>query len=605
MFLRKVRPRGRGSKPVYWELVESYRSARGSRQRTIAYLGKLSGKELNGWQKLSSRLEGVSPLPELFAPSVAGEASEVEVVDLKDIRLQRLRGFGDVYLAWTLWRMLGLDLLLGQCMPTGREQVSWAVVSAILCIARFCSPRSELHIEKHFYPGSALEDLLGIEPAKVHTDRLYAGLDELLKQKKTIEQHLRQRLGQLFELSYEVLLYDLTSTYFEGLCDGNPMARRGYSRDSRGDCVQVVIALIVTTDGYPLGYEGFDGNTADSTTVQRIIEKVESEHGKAQRIWVMDRGNVSAANLAFIRDRGGKYIVGTPKALLRKVQGQITQEGWQKVREGIEVRIVKLDGADASEGSASASETLILCRSDDRITKESAMLERFVKRMEQGLEKLSKSANSGRLKDLDQAHQRLGRLQEKNWRASGCFTVSITPIDPPAGKAKLQVSWTRDEKAKQDLCGCYLLRTNLDEPDPVKLWQQYIQLVDAEWAFRISKDELELRPIWHQTADRVQAHILVCFIAYAMWKTLSGWMQSSGLGEAPRSLLQELSAIKSGDVVLPTRNSDGRPGPTLVVRCVTRPDEHQAVLLNRLGLKMPNQLTRFCLQEKEASMSGL
>ena len=599
MFLRKVRPRGRGSKQVYWELVESYRSAKGSRQRTIAYLGKLSRKELNGWQKLSARLDGQSPpLPELFAPSVADDASEVEVVDLKDIRLQRLRGFGDVYLAWMLWRMLGLDLLLGQSMPAGREQVSWALVSAILCIARFCCPSSELHIEKHFYPASALEDLLGIENEKVHTDRLYAGLDELLKQKKTIEQHLRQRLGQLFELSYDVLLYDLTSTYFEGLCAANPMAKRGYSRDSRGDCVQVVIALIVTTDGYPLGYEVFDGNTADSTTVQQIVEKVESEHGKAKRIWVMDRGNVSQANLSFIRDRGGKYIVGTPKALLWKVQGQITRDGWQQVREGIEVRIVKLDGADVTE-------TLILCRSDDRIAKESAMLERFVKRMEQGLEKLQKSARSGRLKHLDQAHQRLGRLQEQNWRASGCFTVSITPIDPPQGKAKLQVQWTRDEKAKQDLCGCYLLRTNLEEPDPVKLWQQYIQLVDAEWAFRISKDELELRPVWHQTADRVKGHILVCFIAYAMWKTLSGWMQASGLGEAPRSLVQELSTIKSGDVVLPTRNPNGTLGPDLVVRCVTRPDEHQAVLLSRLGLTMPNQLTRFCLPKEEASMSVL
>jgi transposase len=600
MFLRKVRPRGRGkSKQVYWELVESYRSAKGSRQRTIAYLGKLSHKELSGWQKLSSRLAGDSPpLPQLFSSTPADDVSEVELVDLKDIGLQRLRSFGDVYLAWTLWRMLGLDLLLGQSMPGGREQVPWAMVAAILCIARFCRPSSELHIEKHFYPASALEDLLGIQSQKVHTDRLYAGLDELLQHKKTIEQHLRQRLGQLFELSYDVLLYDLTSTYFEGQCAGNSMAKRGYSRDSRGDCVQVVIALIVTTDGYPLGYEVFDGNTADSTTVQQIIEQVESEHGKAKRVWVMDRGNVSAENLRFIRDRGGKYIVGTPKALLRQVQGQITKEGWRQVREGIEVRLVKLDGADASE-------TLILCRSDDRIAKESSMLERFVKAMEQGLEKLSKSASSGRLRDLAAAHQRLGRLQEKNWRACGCFTVSITAIDQPVGKATLQVSWTKDEKAKQDLCGCYLLRTNLDEPDPVKLWQQYIQLVDAEWAFRISKDELELRPIWHQKANRVKGHILVCFIAYAMWKTLSGWMQTSGLGEAPRSLVQELSTIKSADVVLPTRSADGSAGPTLVVRCVTRPDEHQAVLLNRLGLTMPNQLTRFCLATQEVSMSAL
>ena len=416
MYLRKVRPRGRGSKQVYWELVESYRTAKGSRQRTVAYLGKLSRKQLNGWQKLSGRLNGRHPpLPGLFDPPVAeDEGSEVELVDLKNLRLQRLRRFGDVYLAWVLWRMLGLDELLAAKMPAGRQAVPWATVAAILCIARFCRPSSELFIEKHFYPSSALEDLLGVEASQVHTDRLYAGLDELLQQKKTIEQYLRQRLGQLFELSYDVLLYDLTSTYFEGQCSANPQAKRGYSRDSRGDCVQVVIALIVTTDGYPLGYEVFDGNTADSTTVQRIIQKVEAEHGKAKRIWVMDRGNVSEANLAFIRQRGGKYIVGTPKALLRKVQGQITDEGWQQVREGIEVKLVKLPGGDASQ-------TLILCRSEDRIAKELAMLDRFTKPMEAGLEKLAKSARSGRLRDVEIAHQRLGRLQEKNWRAAGMF----------------------------------------------------------------------------------------------------------------------------------------------------------------------------------------
>jgi len=594
MYLRKVRPRGRGRKQVYWELVESYRTAQGSRQRTIAYLGKLSGKELGGWQKLSDRLNGQgSSLPGLFEASVADETCEVERVDLKDLRLQRLRRFGDVYLAWVLWRMLGLDALLGGQMPQGRHEVPWATVAAILCIARFCRPGSELFIEKHFYPSTALDDLLGVDAEKVHTDRLYAGLDELLKQKKAIEQHLRQRLGQLFELSYDVLLYDLTSTYFEGQCAANPMAKRGYSRDSRGDCPQVVIALIVTTDGYPLGYEVFDGNTADSTTVQQIVQKVESEHGKANRIWVMDRGNVSEANLAFLRERGGQYIVGTPKARLRKVQGQITAEGWRQVREGIEVKLVKLSEADASE-------TRVLCRSEDRITKESAMLERFVKRMEEGLATLKKSAQSGRLGELEVAHQRLGRMQEKNWRAAACFDVTITPIERPEGKARLLVQWKQDEQAKRDLCGCYRLRTNLGEPDAVKLWQQYIQLVDAEWAFRISKDELELRPIWHQTKARVQGHLLVCFIAYAMWKALGGWMQASGLGEAPRPLVEELSNIKSGDVVLPTRNPDGSAGPTLVVRCVSRPEEHLAVLLSRLGIQVPNQLTRFCLMQTNA-----
>jgi len=611
MYLRKVRPRGRGKRQVYWELVESYRTARGSRQRTVAYLGKLGRKEIGGWQKLRGQLNGQArPLPGLFdEPGDEGESSSFELVDIKRVAVQRLRNFGDVYLGWTLWRMLGLDVLLSGQMPAGREQVAWSTVAAILCIARFCRPSSERHIEKHFYPQSALEDLLGVDPALVHTDRLYAGLDQLLPMKKAIEKHLHQRLGELFDLGYDVLLYDLTSTYFEGQCAANPMARRGYSRDSRPDCPQVVIALIVTTDGYPLGYEVFDGNTADSTTVQQIVTRVEQEHGQANRIWVMDRGNVSEKNLEFIRGRGGQYIVGTPKAMLRQVQGQVSEQGWQEVREGIEVKTVRRpaseeDRNDANKGNA--PETLILCRSQDRVNKESAMLGRFTSKLEQGLKKLQAAAASGRLKDPAMANRRLGRLLEKNWRASACFQVDIHPLPEAAGKMKLQITWTRNEQAKLALCGCYLLRTNLPDPDPAQLWRQYIQLADAEWAFRISKDELELRPIWHQHADRVQGHILICFIAYALWKTLAGWMHAAGLGDAPRPLVEELSTIKSADVLLPTRQPPGNtPGPTLVARCVTRPDAHQQVLLDRLGLSIPNQLKRFHLEEATTQQSGI
>jgi transposase len=561
-------------------LLESYRSAKGSRHRVVAYLGKLGRKELNGWEKLSAKLEGrPSRLPGLFEPD--DDVGEVASVDLKNVHLTNVREFGQVYLAWVLWRMLGLDELLSRQMGRGLEEVPWHVTASILCIARFCQPSSELHIERHFYPKSALEDLLHVPASMVQTDRLYRGLDHLLKHKKAIEQHLRQRLGQLFDLRFDILLYDLTSTYFEGRCAANDMAKRGYSRDNRGDCPQVVIALIVTTDGYPLGYEVFAGNTADSTTVQGIVEKVEQEHGKSQRIWVMDRGNVSAVNLSFIRERGGQYIVGTPKAMLRQVQGELTDQGWQQVREGIKVKIVPC------EGKLDATETLVLCKSDDRVSKESAMLDRFVNKMEEGLKAMKKSADAGRLRDANVAHERLGRLQEKNWRAAACFNVKIEPKDK-----SLHITWTKDEQKKRELCGCYLLRTNTTETDPVKLWQQYIQLVDAEWAFRITKDELELRPIWHHNKDRVQAHILVCFIAYVMWKTLGGWMKTSSLGDSPRELLEELTAVKTGDVILPTRSIDGSAGPHLMIRCVTRPDPHTDVLLNRLGIDLPRQLKR-------------
>jgi transposase len=579
-------------------LLESYRSAKGSRHRVVAYLGKLSAEEVSGWEKLAARLDGKPPAaPGLFDPPPSGGSDGlcdpcdgVESVDLKNIRLQNIREFGQAYLAWTLWRVLGLDDLLTGSMPRGHEDVPWSVTAAILCIARFCHPSSELYIERHFYPKSALEDLLGVGPGQVQTDRLYRGLDHLLEHKQAIEQHLRRRLGRLFDLSFDVLLYDLTSTYFEGGCADNDMAKRGYSRDGRPDCPQVVIALLVTSDGYPLGHEVFDGNTADSTTVQEIVEKVEAGHGKANRIWVMDRGNVSEANLSFLRGRGGQYIVGTPKAMLRQVQGELSNDGWREVREGIKVKFVKCRDGDRVE----TTETLVLCRSEDRVSKESAMLDRFIERMEEGLAAMSRSAESGRLRDVQAAGERLGRLQEKNWRASGCFDVTIEEKGGEGGR--LSITWVKDEQRKRDLCGCYLLRTNTAETDPVKLWQQYIQLADAEWAFRITKDELGLRPIWHQTEDRVRAHILVCFIAYAMWKTLGGWMKAGGLGDSPRELLEEMAAVKSGDVVLPTRNADGSPGATLLIRCVTRPDKHVEVLLNRLGIDLPNHLKRHRLQ---------
>ena len=584
MFLRRISPRGKGRRQEYWALLESYRTAKGSRHRVVAYLGKLSAKEISGWQKVACGVDGKSlPGPGLFDPPNGDDVGEVASVDLKNIRLQNVREFGQVYLAWVVWGMLGLDQALVGLMPRGLEEVPWSVTAAILCISRFCHPSSELFIERHFYPKSALEDLLHVPAARVQTDRLYRGLDHLLAQKKAVEMHLRRRLGELFDLSFDILLYDLTSTYFEGQCAANDMAKRGYSRDGRPDCPQVVIALIVTTDGYPVGYEVYDGNTADSTTVLEIVEKVEAEHGKAKRIWIMDRGNVSQSNLSFIRERGGQYIVGTPKALLRQVKGELTSEGWKEVREGIKVKTVQCQDPDKLD----ATETLVLCRSEDRVGKESAMLDRFIKRMEEGLAALKKSADAGRLRDAATAHERLGRLQEKNWRAASCFDVNIEEKN-----GKLSIKWTCNEQAKRDLCGCYLLRTNIAEPDPVKLWQQYIQLVDAEWAFRITKDELELRPIWHQNKERVQGHILVCFIAYAMWKTLGGWMKAAGLGDSPRELLEEMAAVKCGDITLPTRTADGRPDATLLIRCVTQPDAHTAVLLNRLGIDLPNHLRR-------------
>jgi hypothetical protein len=593
MFLKRMTRRVGRKRLAYWALVESVRRQRGPRQRVVAHLGELRAGEENGWAKLAGHLDRQErPAVSLFDPPASGEPSHDAhaEVNLRGIRLTNLRDFGDVWLGWGLWRLLKLDELLGGLMTVGQEDVPWAVVAAILVIGRFCEPSSEMHIEDTWYPRTALEDLLGVAAEKVHTDRLYDGLDELLGHKEAIEKHLKARLGDLFELSYEVLLYDITSTYFEGECLGNPMALRGYSRDSRPDCKQVCIGLIVTDEGMPLGYEVFAGNTGDSTTVQQMVEQIEGQYGRANRVWVLDRGMVSEKNLAFIRERQGFYLVGTPKAMLRRFEAHLTEKDWTEVRPGVEVKRVA--------GAEGTGETFILARSRDRVAKEKAMHGRFVGRLEEGLRKLAASAASGRLKDAAVANRRLGRLVKTNWRASKAFEVTVAPIAEPMGKARLAVTWTKNPQWSEWNAlseGCYLLRTNLTETDPAVLWKRYIQLTEAEWAFRITKDELAIRPIWHHKAERVKGHILVCFLAYVLWKTLGQWMKASGLGAAPRTVVEELARIKSGDVILPTRGPDGRPGATLRLRCVTNADEHQQVLLSRLGLTLPKRLR--CLEE--------
>jgi len=586
MFLKRLGRRKNGKDHTYWALVESYRTAQGSRHRVVAYLGELKKNEQNGWTQLGRRLSGEArPPPSLFDPPHVNDPSDDEpvLVRLKDIRLDRLRDFGDVWLALGLWRLLKLDVLLSERMPRGDEDVPWPVVAAILAIARFCEPSSELHIADTWYRRTALDDLLGVTVEQVHTRRLYEGLDQLLPHKEAIEKHLKERLGDLFDLKFDLLLYDVTSTYFEGECKSNPMAKRGHSRDNRPDCLQVCIGLVVTTDGIPLGYEVFDGNKHDSTTVENIVKAMEEKYGKANRVWVMDRGMVSAKNLAFLRERQGSYIVGTPKAMLRQFEPHLASKDWHEVQGGVEVKLVP--GPDGDE-------TFVLSRSADRRAKEKAMHERFVERMEKQLQKLQASAESGRLQDEAVAHQRLGRLKERYWRAGAAFEVKISAIPNPTGKARMSITWMRNARWGEwnSLSeGCYLLRTNLNDLDPGTLWKRYIQLTEAEWAFRITKEELAIRPIWHQKKDRVLAHILVCFLAYVLWKTLAQWMAGAQLGDAPRTLVEEFAKIKSGDVLLNAQRPGG-PENHIRVRCVTTPDKAQKVLLHRLGLALPQRL---------------
>jgi transposase len=463
-------------------------------------------------------------------------------------------------------------------MPEGREGVPWKDVAALLVMARFCESSSELKIETTWYGRSAGEDLLGIPEEQVNTDRLYRGLDQLLPHKETLEKHLKERLGQLFEVKFDVLLYDVTSTYFEGQCLANPMAQRGHSRDQRYDCKQVCIALVVTTEGLPLGYEVFDGNRVDVTTVEDMVEAIEAKYGAANRVWVMDRGMVSEDNLEFLRERNALYLVGTPKSMLKRFERELVDQGWEEVQSGLEVKLC---------ASPEGQETFVLCRSMDRRAKEEAMHQRFAERIEKRLVKMqSRLEHAKRRLDQNRLERQIGRILERNSRAGGAFEIRLQEDASLKGGVKL--TWTRKPEWAQWAAlseGCYLLRTNLVDKDPRELWKTYTQLTDAEEAFRSLKTDLGIRPIYHQTEQRVKAHILVAFLAYVLRRTLAEWMRGSELGNAPQPVIDEIKRIKSMDVVLQTD-----AGRDVRLRCVATPEMPLKILLDHLGLKLPRRL---------------
>ncbi|HLJ97810.1 MAG TPA: IS1634 family transposase [Gemmataceae bacterium] len=581
MYLRRCHRAKDGKRHAYWALVKSVRTAKGPRQEVVAYLGDLDEAGRLGVQQVSGGDR--QPLhPELFSATAAPAEPRWVEVDLSAVRVERTREFGGPWLALQIINKLGLRKVLDELMPAGREDVPWAVMAMVLVICRLCDPSSELRIAEHLFGRSALADLLGVASDKVNDDRLYRALDALLPHKQSLEKHLKQRLGELFDLKYDLLLYDVTSTYFEGQAQANPQAQRGYSRDNRADCKQVCIALVVSRCGMPVGYELFAGNKADVTTVQEVVTAMEDRYGKARRVWVMDRGMVSAANIEFLKEGGRQYIVGTPRSMLRKYEKQLMASDWDLVHEGLEVkRCTDPDGGSA--GKASATETFILCRSADRRAKEKAMHERFEKRIEEGLSSLEKMAGRRSMTAVQLSH-RVGRLMGQNTRAAGGFKTEVTA--DANGRATL--TWERigDWQNWASLSeGCYLLRSNVSDWSASDLWRTYMQLSEAEGAFRIHKSDLSLRPVWHQKQERVQAHVLVCFLAYVLWKTLSQMCKTAGLGDEPRKVLDELATIQTVDVVLPTRC-----GLEIRKRCVAKPTEHQAILLHRLGLTLPRHL---------------
>src|SRR5579864_5246246 len=598
MFLRSHQRRKDGKGHTYWSVVETVRTADGPRQRRLCYLGELNSSAQARWLKTIEVFneQGESAQLKLFPSEVEPPANDPQVarILLSRVRLERSRQFGASFLGLELWKRLELDRFFEQAVDDKKADVPWSHVAALLAINRLCAPGSELAIEQRWYSSTALDDLLGIEEGKINDTRLYRCLDRILPHKTKLEQHLKQRYGELFGAEFDVLLYDLTSTYVEGAAENNPMMRRGYSRDHRPDCEQMVIALIVNSEGFPFSYETFDGNRADVSTMETILRMVERKYGQARRIWVFDRGVVSEENLQSIRRRGGQYLVGTPRSQMKQFEAELLKDDWIQVRPEVEVKKVAIPQGE---------ETYILCRTQGRQEKEKAMRSRFSNRMEDALQRLARTIETGRLKDRNKMERRLGRIQATHPQVNDLYEVAVR--ETPQG-VRLHWAIKEDRQLWRGLReGAYLLRTNLQAGTAEELWSRYMQLTEAEASFRALKSELSIRPLFHQKEPRVKAHVMVAFLGYALWVTLKHLLKrrsqivpqpsASGVNNTqPLSAMKTLallSTLQSADIVLPT--TDGRE---IRLRRITEPTPEQKALLQHLGLSLPEwfEMNRKC-----------
>ena len=593
MFLRTHSRTKDGKDHTYWSLVETIRTPDGPRQKTLCYLGELNSSAQARWWKTVEVFneQGEAQQLKLFPSHVEPPADDPKVarVLLNQVRLERTRQFGACWLGLELWRQLELDRFFEATLDHEAADVPWSRVAALLAINRLCAPGSELAIEQRWYPSTALDDLLDIADGKINDTRLYRCLDRILPLKTKLERHLKERYGELFGAEFDVLLYDLTSTYVEGAAESNPMMRRGYSRDHRPDCEQMVIALIVNSEGFPFSYETFDGNRADVSTMETILRMVERKYGKARRIWVFDRGIVSEENLEAIRKRGGQYLVGTPRSQMKQFETELLhKEGWNQVRPEVEVKKVAIPQGE---------ETYILCRTAGRKEKEKAIRGRFSSSMEKALKGLEKTIATGRLKDRNKMERRLGKIQARHPQVNDLYEVNLR-----ATAEGVRLFWQMKQERQQwreSREGAYLLRTNLEAQTAEELWTKYMQLTEAEAAFRSLKSELSIRPLFHQKEPRVKAHVLVAFLGYALRVTLKHLLKrrpgivpqpsASGVDNAqplsPTKALDLLSTLQSADIVLPT--TDGRQ---IRLRRITEPDAEQKSLLHQLRLRLPDRL---------------
>jgi transposase len=588
MFLKNHSRYKAGKSHHYYSLCETIRTDQGPRHRQVCYLGELNTDAQSAWRKTVDVVDtdGESRQLTLWADSAEntnGTGAEA-TIRLRGVRWERPREFGAVYAGWMLWKRLGLDVFYQQAIDgavTRTSDVPWSKVAAILAINRLCSPRSELFIDEQWYRLTAMDDIVGVPEPKVHKDRLYACLDRLIGKKTELEQHLKAKWGELFKATYDVLLYDLTSTYFEGEALGNSQAKRGYSRDHRADCKQVVVALIVSEEGFPFAFEVMDGNRRDVTTLEDMLNTVEAKYGVARRVWVFDRGVVSEKNLKLLRARKMPYVCGTPRSALKAFEKELTSRNWEQVREEVEIhRVPRVSG----------KETYLLVRSTGRRLKENAMRDLKMARLEKSLAGLAQQVKKGRLKDEKKIHFKAGQILGHYPSVASLYTIDVKES---AGR-RLDLVWSRHAAKlhwKEITAGTYLIRTNLSDVELGKLWEIYTQLTEAEAAFRAIKSELMIRPIWHHKTERVQAHILVAFLGYALWVTLKHSLKGTASLHAydydllPWKALKILSRIKSGDIILPA--TDGR---ILRLRRISTPDDEEKYLLHKLHITLPERL---------------
>ena len=575
MFVRCKMRRKDGKEHRYWSVVENVR-VRGGRvvQRQVLYLGEINDSQRTAWCRSIAVLDETAGARQLalFPADRAAPALDCEVVQIRvtDVQVRDPRQWGACWLALSVWDRLALDRFWGPRLPPSRQGTRWLDVFKVQVCYRLIDPGSDWRLHRHWYAHSALRDLLGTDRV-LTSDTLYRCLDKLVVHKRAFFSFLRARWTTLFDARFDVLLYDLTSTYFESDPPFDGKRRFGYSRDKRSDCVQVVIALIVTPDGFPLAYEVMPGNTTDQTTLAGFLEQIEQQYGRSQRVWIMDRGIPTEATLAAMRagDAPVRYLVGTPKGRLTRLEQAFLAQPWQAVRPSVTVKIL------AEEG-----ELYILVRSDQRRLKERGMRRRRLKTLWQRLGELQQQANS-----RDQLLLKLGAAKQAAGRAWALVDIGVPApgeaVTPQTFTVRLRRDRLRQARRRE---GRYLLRSNLTDEDPATLWQYYMQLTEIEQAFKELKHDLAIRPVFHQREARIEAHLFVSFIAYCLHVTLKNLARPHAPGLTPRAILETFATLQMVDVHLPT--TDGRQ---LVLPRHTRPNREHDLLLHQLQLQLPTQ----------------